>query len=264
MPTPRFDKLINELGRAGVHALFPNDFEFYMVMLELVDSEGQTVDFLAFPVAPERITYDNNKLVNIKKSLGGITSLDTESFNPKNIQLAGTFGRKLKLLIGKPPTSTENNYKSTGGGIYGKIQSAALQIKQSTFDVELKTGYGTLKILESIIDKSSGLDTNNEPFRLFLYNPTLNHSFLVKCKKMSFTQDYSSNMLWNYSLDLVAIADVQSLRDQAKEGLDEMGSKSNNKKGDAASNQIKKNKTDLNRQKQLSRNKKKYGTPKFT
>lgn len=237
MPNERFDKLVNKIGRAGVHALFPNDFELYMMFLELVDSKGQTLDFLTFPVNPTRISYDNTKIVNIKKSLGGISAIDTETFTPKTISLSGSFGRKFKLLLGKPPTSAENSYRSTEGGIYGKVQSKALQVKEKSFDVKLKTGYGTLKILESMIDKSSGLDLNGEPFRLFLYNPTLNQSFLVKCTKLNFTQDYQNNMLWNYNIDFVAIAETKSLRDQAKEGLSDLKTKHLTKKGDTGAKQ---------------------------
>jgi len=219
----RHDKLVQEIGRAGVHALFPNDFEFYMIMLELVDSIGKTIDFLAFPVAPEKLNYEDPRLVNIKKSLGGISSLDTETFAPKTITMSGTFGRKFKLLIGKPTTSAENNAKSSDSGFFEKEISEGLNIKRQVFDPKYKTGYGVLKILESIVNKSSGLDLNGEPYRLYLYNPSLNHSFLVKINKFTMSQDKNnSNMMWRYDLMMTAIAPIQSLRDKAKEELSDL------------------------------------------
>lgn len=244
MPNPRHDKLLQELGRAGVHALFPNDFEYYMMILELVDSEGATVDFLAFPVAPENFTHENPKLVSIKKSIGGISALDTETFTPRTITLSGTFGRKFKLLLSKPTTSAENAARSTDGGVFGKIVNEGLQIKRQAFDPKIKTGYGTLKILESIVDKASGLDLNNEPFRLYFYNPSLNHSYLVKVNKFTASQNRdNSNMLWRYDLVMTAIAEVESLRDQAKKELKDLTKTDKlTNKGKKAGGQIKKRK----------------------
>jgi hypothetical protein len=223
MPNPRHDKLVQEIGRAGVHALFPNDFEYYMVILELVDSLGSTVDFLAFPVAPERYMHEDPGLVNIKKTLGGISALDTETFRPKTITMSGTFGRKFKLLLSKPVTNAENAVRSTDGGLFGKVVNKGMQIKSTAFDPKLKTGYGTLKILESIVDKSHGLDNDNEPFRLYLYVPALNHSWLVKVNKFAANQDRtSSNMMWRYDLTMTAIAQIDSLVDKAKEELSDL------------------------------------------
>lgn len=241
MPNPRHGQLIERLGRAGVHALFPNDFELYLITLELVDSVGATVDFLSFPVNPERLTHEDQKLTNIKKSLGGISALDTETFTPKIITMSGTFGRKFKLLLSKPTTSEENAARSSDGGVFGNIVQDGLQIKRQIFDPKIKTGYGTLKILESIIDKSKGLDLNNEPFRLYLYNPALGHSYLVKANKFTASQDRnSSNMLWKYDIMLTAIAPIENLRDKSKEELsDSTDSDKLNKNGDKLSNDIK-------------------------
>lgn len=237
MPNPRYEKLVKTIGKAGMHALFPNDFEFYMIILELVDSEGATVDFLSFPVSPEKIMYENIKLTNIKKSMGGVSVLGTETFVPKNISMSGTFGRKLKLLLSKPTTSEENAARSIDAGVFENAKQSGLQIKSQVFNPKLKTGYGAFKLLEGIVDKSSGLDLNNEPFKLFLYNPTLNHSFLVAVNKLVATQDYgSSNMMWKYDLSLTAIAPVTNLRDSSKEEISDITEIDRmNKKGDIAS-----------------------------
>ena len=223
MPNQRYNDLVSAIGKAGVHSLFPNDFELYIMTLELVDSQGATIDFLSFPVNPERFTYEDPALVNIKKSLGGISALDTETFNPKMITMSGTFGRRLRLLI-SPPSSTEiNSERSTDGGVYGNIADSGLQIKTEAFDARLKTGYGTLKILESIVEKSKGLDSNNEPFRLYFYNPTLNHNFLVKITKFSAMQDRTnSNILWRYDIAMTAIAPLANLRDRVREELGDL------------------------------------------
>lgn len=204
-------RYVTDIGRAGINALFPNDFEYYAITLELTDSKGNTVDYLTFPVSPEGIDFNETSLVNIKKTLGGITALDTPSFIPKKYTLTGTFGRKLRLLLSKATTSDQ----STSQGVYDKIQSG-LQIKTSVLNAKIKTGYGATKMLEAIIKKSSGLDQYNRPMRLYLYNPTLNHNFLVKNNGLLLHQDrQSTNMMWKYTLNLTAIAPVDRLKSDA-------------------------------------------------
>jgi hypothetical protein len=50
-----FRGLIENVGKASVHALFPDEFELYLMALELTDSNGNLIDYLAFPVMPESI-----------------------------------------------------------------------------------------------------------------------------------------------------------------------------------------------------------------
>jgi len=255
MANLRHDKLIQEIGRAGVHALFPNDFEYYMIILELVDSAGKTIDFFPFPVSPERYMYEDPSLVNIKKTLGGISSLDTETFRPKLINMSGTFGRKFKLLLSKPVTSAENASRSSDGGVFGNIKSKGLQVKQQVFDPKLKTGFGALKILESITSKSHGLDINNEPLKLYLYAPALNHRFLVKVNKFSASQDRtSSNMMWKYDLSLTAIAEIDSLIERAKDDLTELTNQDKlNNKGDEIARSTRAQRKELRRSNRFDR-----------
>lgn len=200
---------ISKIGRAGAHALFPNDFEYYAVTLEVVDSDNQTVEFLTFPVTPAAIEYDDVKIVNVKKTLGGITALDTESFTPKHIAISGTFGRQLRLLIG-PGSSNP-----AGAG----IRDTGLDVKTSVLSAKLKTGYGSTKVLERIITLSSQVDKYNKPNRLYLYIPPLGHSFLVKATKFTLNQDYSSsNMMWKYSMQLTALSSIENLGEQSEAG----------------------------------------------
>lgn len=201
---------VTDIGRAGVNALFPNDFEYYAITLELTDSKGKTIDYLTFPVSPEAIDYSETSLVNIKKTLGGITSLDTPTFIPKKYNLTGNFGRKLRLLLSNAETSSSD--QSASKGVFDKLQNG-LQIKTSILNAKIKTGYGATKLLEAIITKSSGLDQYNRPVKLYLYNPALNHNFLVKSNGLTFHQDrQTSNMMWKYTLNLTAIAPVDRLK----------------------------------------------------
>lgn len=204
--------LMTTVGKAGVHAMFPNDFEYYAVSLELTDSKGDTVEYLTFPVSPESMSYDNQSLVNIRKTMSGISVLDNETMQVKGIELTGTFGRKFKILSntdivrsGTEGTS-EGFFKTLGNG-------GGMKVKDTTFNPKLKTGYGTTKVLEAIIEKSKTLDEFNRPHKLFLYNPTLGHNWLVKVNSIKLMQDRtSSNMLWKYNMQLTAIAPMESAR----------------------------------------------------
>ena len=209
---------LREAGKAAINAVLPNDFEYYVVTLELTDSKGRTVEYLTFPVNPSTIAYDSVKLTNIKKSMGGVTALDTESYYPEKISLSGMFGRKLRILI-SPPTGSSDSIQSSSKGVFDTLKTDGLQIKTAVLDAKLKTGYGTTKILESIVRKSSSLDEYNKPNRLYLYIPPLGHSFLIKINSFQMNQEYpASNMLWRYSLSLTTLAKVSDISDENDRG----------------------------------------------
>jgi len=189
--------------------------------LELVDSNGKTIDYLTFPVPPEQMTYDDVKVANIKKTLGGVTSLDTETFIPVTLQMQGTFGRKFRIMLSPPHISDViDAEKASIKGYFDKPGRGSVDIKTPVFIPFVKTGYGAIKLLESMIDKSSGLGDDNKPLRLYLYNPALGHRFLVKANSLQISQDKnSSNMLWRYSLTLTAIAPLDRLRELNSKSL---------------------------------------------
>lgn len=208
-----FPKKITELaidiGKAGVNALFPNEFEYYAVTLELTDSQGNTIEYLTFPVSPESMSYDNTTMSNVKKSMSGVSALDNETFNPRRIEVTGTFGRKFKILLNNELGDFDlQNYDDTSAkGVFKTTKANAMNIKEAVFNPKLKTGYGTLKILEAIVEKSKGFDKHNQSHKLYLYNPALGHNWLVKVDSINFSQDRtSSNMLWKYNMQLTAIA----------------------------------------------------------
>jgi len=212
--------LVADLGRASLHALMPNDFEYYMVALELTDSDDNTIDYLSFPVSPKSLEIIDPEITNIKKSAGGVVAISTPTFIPKPIVLTGTFGRKLKLLLSQGLATsfsalkfsvTKGVYKKTGAG------SKSMSVKVGSFDLSVKTGYGVTKVLQAICDKSTMLDDKNQPMRLYFYNPMFNESYLVKKEELKFNQETGqSNMLWQYNLRLRAIAPLEEIRDTSK------------------------------------------------
>jgi hypothetical protein len=199
--------IIRSVGRAGASALFPNDIEYYAITIELVDSKGTTVDYLTFPVNPDLFTYDDQSLVTIRKTLGGVTSLNTSSFVPKSIVISGTFGRSFKLLLSP---SLQNNDSILTGNI---TSERGLTLKSNILNASLKSGYGTIKVLERILVKSKELDNYNNPYSLYLYAPLVGHNFIVEYNDFVLKQDFaSSNMIWKYNIQLTAIAPLTQSR----------------------------------------------------
>jgi len=214
--------LIADIGKASLHALMPNDFEYYVVALELTDLDDNTIDYLLFPVTPAAIDIIDPELTNIKKSAGGVVAISTPTFVPKPITLSGTFGRKLRLLLSASLglTSFSAIKLSTSSGLYKKSSAKGVGIRSAQFDAAIKTGYGVTKVLQSICDKSTMLDDKNLPLRLYFYNPTFGESYLVKKNEVKFSQEKGqSNMLWQYNLKLTAIAPLDQIRSESRGNL---------------------------------------------
>lgn len=212
MPT-QVRQVINNIvgngGKALLNALHPNEFEYYAVTLELIDSQGKTIDYLTFPVTPRMMDYTYNSAVTVRRNVGGVTALDTPSFVPAKYTISGSFGRNLKILIDKSITDID----STAQGKMSKLDQG-LNLVPSILNAKIKTGYGTLKLLEAIVDKSSGLDKYNKPYKLFLYNPALGHSFLVKVISFNPNQEWdTSNMVWQYQIVMTTIAPLDKIVD---------------------------------------------------
>jgi len=202
----QYFQLFNTIGRAGLHALFPEDFEFYMVSFELVDFDGKVVDFLIFPIMPDVLSDSETNIVNVKKTAGGITTLNTATFIPRSVHLAGNFGRRFKFLIGR------------NAGVDATAVRFSPNIKN--FSNQIKTGYGTTKVLEKILDLSKKVDSKGRPFRLHFYNLAFGKSYVVKVMSQDFKQAFpDSNMIWNYEINLMAIAPLAGIKRDLKTSL---------------------------------------------
>tara|TARA_R110000787_G_scaffold10111_15_gene34712 strand:- start:817 stop:1461 length:645 start_codon:yes stop_codon:yes gene_type:complete len=182
-----------------------------MIALELVNHAGDPIDYLAFPVMPSELKRMKQELTTIKNTMGGIVSLSTKKFIPIQFSLSGTFGRMFRVVLrGSNLTFAGLRYSSLNGVFKkGQINGGT---KSPQFNTSLKTGYGVTKVLESILEKSTGLDQNNKPFRLYFYNPAFNESYMIKVVNSQFSQDeQDSNMMWKYSLSFAAIAPLEDI-----------------------------------------------------
>lgn len=206
----RYSQLNNVIGKKAVSALYPNDFELYITALELVDSKKNTKAYFLFPIQPFSISTSYTPIQNIKKTVGGITVLNTETFSPTDTTLQGNFGRKFKFLIGKELV----NFSSI---LLTPDQEQKSFVQE--FDPSIKTGYGCIKVLEKIIKTSNTLDENKKPYSLYLYNLAIGQNYLVKIPSLSFSQNQENNMIWSYSMNIKSLIEVEKIRDVSQRSL---------------------------------------------
>ena len=219
------------LGRAAAHAVFPNDFEYYMCALELVNSKGRAAEYFVFPVNPESINVSSSPLTSITKTVGGVSVMKTSTFIPEDVQMSGTFGRKLRALIGSNFVAIDQLEFSTKGGVYQK-KYGGKTLRVPSINPGVKSGYGSTKILQAIVDKSTALDRFNNPYRLFFYCSALNFNRLVEVQNLTLTQDKtSSNRMWKYNLKLKTIAPLDQLKKSERANLIKMTAFDNLQKG---------------------------------
>lgn len=187
---------IREIGRAGLHAIAPDDFEYYACTFELIDSQGRIEDIFHFPVMPTEISVGRQSLVSIQKTGKAYMSQFNDSFVGRNINLGGTFGRRFRLLVSRGIGSNITDADNPASGY---------------LDLNVKTGYGAVKLLEKIIESSQKLDSYGNPKLLVFYNSTLNHNHLVEVLDFNLNQSMESNMMWNWNIQIKALADIDGL-----------------------------------------------------
>lgn len=201
-----------EIGRAALHALYPNDFEFYSVALELVDSQGNTVDYFIWPINPKEIKESQPEITNIRKTIGGVNVLKNSTFNPRTISIRGNFGRDFVALLGGQEFVFAGFGVSIRNGKFTIDKPDFLSNPVPQFSTFIKTGYGCVKLLESIKNKSRGVDEWNKPYSLYFYNPILGNNYQVEFKDFTpFQEERMANMIPSYNLTMVAVASLDSV-----------------------------------------------------
>lgn len=206
----QFVSKLGVLGKAGLNALYPNDFELYIFALELVNSKGDTEEYFIFPVNPTSFEESSQSNTTIIKTMGGVATLNSETFNPVDIIMSGTFGRRFKMLIGGDMIDFSALSYSTKSGMFN-ANKIGQKFKTSIFNSRIKSGYGSCKVLQSIINKSHSLDQFNKPYSLYLYNLALGNNYLIRALNLTFKQDMSSSGIWNYTMQLKGLGTLESI-----------------------------------------------------
>jgi len=213
----RFNERLGDLGSAAMHALFPNDFEYYLFALELVNSAGDSVEYFTFPVTPQSVEEVKREITNVRKSMGGVNVIKNPSFVPREINIIGDFGRVFKVVINSQRVEFSGLRFSTNNGFFKKPNPGQISRPTPVFSSFAKTGYGCVKIIEAIREKSKQLDEFNKPYGLYCYNPILGNNYQVEFVSMTHRQDKeSNNMIPRYNIQLIATAPLESLLSSRK------------------------------------------------
>lgn len=199
----RLVETYSTIGKAYLNAAFPNEVELYILSFEVIDQDSKTVKYFTFPVMPSSFDETQEYPHTIKKTVGGTVVLSTVTFTPVSISIAGTFGRKFKILLGEKYQDIIQTFQEDEGKFTRK---STLTGVQSFFDERIKSGYGCCKILEEICTYSSRIDARGRPYQIIFHNPSLGNSYIVKVENLHFSMSESSNMIWNYSLSLTGVS----------------------------------------------------------
>ena len=202
---------IAQIGRAAFNSLYPKEFEYYLFALELVDSQGATVDYFSFPILPDQLKEVHREVTNVKKTLGGVSVIKNPTFVPRSINLSGTFGKKLKILIGGNNVTFAGFRFSVNSGKFKITPPGKLEDVFPVFSSFTKTGYGCIKIIEAMKDKSVGLDPFGKPYSLLCHNPIIGNSYQVEILEFEHQQDSDrNNTIPRYTLAMMAVAPLEA------------------------------------------------------
>lgn len=193
---------VNRLGtqiassseRLALNALYPDEFEFYMITLELVNDSDQTLEYFTFPINPSSIVKSQPYLKQIDRNYGIIVVNKSGKFVPQDLSIRGSFGRQFKYV------SREQTFD---------IASIQWLPDKNEFNHNYKSGYGCFKIVQKICDEADVLD-DGKARKLFLHNLALGESYLVEVIDFTGDQNEGSNMIWNYDLRLRILTKITS------------------------------------------------------
>lgn len=194
----------NSASRAALQTLYPNEFEYYLCTIELLDSNNlETLEYLSFPIMPSNLRISENKIQSTTKTTEGIVVLENDSFVPKSITFGGNFGRRLKLV------DTQLSLPESNENVNGSLSKKGF-IKKNIFNNSIKTGYGAVKVLERILENSSQ-SHNGKPTILVFHCYAYNISYIVQLINFNVSQSKQSNMIWEYNVNFTAVAPINEI-----------------------------------------------------
>lgn len=192
-----------------LNSLYPKEFELYMLSLELTTFDDSPIDYLTFPVNPDSLTKVEPKIKDISRSYGAVIVTKTDTFVPQDLVIRGNFGKSFKFLSreNSAVAGIVNIFKGMVPGFNGELSKY------------WKSGYGCLKVLQSIVQDSDKMD-NGKPRRLYLHNFMLGESYLVEVLNFQIDNNVQRNMIWEYELRLKILTPINvSTGERIKSGL---------------------------------------------
>ena len=198
--------VVDTLGRAALHAMAPDNFEYYMCSLELIDCQSNQVGFISFVVMPNNISESVSPIQTQVKTKGGLVTMFNDTFAPVNISIQGTFGRRFRLVTGVV-NPADKRWAGWGNFFNGNLGKAMFGIETAYL-----SGYGLTKVMKYILERATKLDSNGKPYVLIFNNYAFNTSYVVDVVNSTFNQSTDNNMLWYYDIQLKGIAPGESVR----------------------------------------------------
>lgn len=203
-------------GAATLHAKHPEEFEYYAIAFELLDSRNEREMFLLFPVMPDSINDSEKSINSVQKTAGGVVITNNSTFVPFPIRLSGSFGRKFRLVSGledNVKTNFQTDYFGTAVYVPGNSMSnmTVSNRKDDKFSHLVKSGYGLTKLLRKMYRASFKLDDNGGMRKLLYYNLALNEAYVIEPEGLDLYQNREMNMIWSYNLSFQAVAPVNKL-----------------------------------------------------
>jgi hypothetical protein len=198
-------------GRTLLHAMQPDNFEYYLCSLELVDDpqdggSSSQIAVLPFTVMPDNMVTSKTQIMSQNKTIRGLNLLHNSGFTPFDINLQGSFGRKLRFFWGKDvPERLRDRIVTTQDSLSGyENTSSNAAVGGNKFLI--KTGYGQAKLLEKMIEMSWQTTSINKSLYLIFRNYAWNQHVYVEVLNHAYSQTIERNAIWNYSLNMRAIA----------------------------------------------------------
>ena len=194
------------IGESALHMLSPDNYEYYMCSLELIDCQSNQVGFISFVVMPNNISESVSPIQTQVKTKGGLVTMFNDTFAPVNISIQGTFGRRFRLVTGVV-NPADKRWSGWGNFFNGNLGKAMFGIETAYL-----SGYGLTKVMKYILERATKLDSNGKPYVLIFNNYAFNTSYVVDVVNSTFNQSTDNNMLWYYDIQLKGIAPGKSVR----------------------------------------------------
>lgn len=187
---------VNGVHRNVLNSIYPREFEAYFVSLELTDSNDNIEEYFTFPINPNFISKTEPRTKSIERTFDKVIVNKSDRFTPQDLVLKGNFGRDFKILIRYKEEVTFNS-----------ILSKTTMFTEDEFSNTIKSGYGSLKVLQSILERAES-SVNTNPKKLYFHNYLLGESYLVEVIDFNLDQSIQTNMMWNYIIRLKIISPI--------------------------------------------------------
>ncbi len=200
------------------------------------------MDFFSWPILPDEIRENHQEITKVRKTIGGIYVLKNSTFTPRQISMRGNFGRRFKILLNGNQVTLAGFSLSQQNGKFNISAPNFLGQNITQFSSFAKTGYGCIKVIESIKEKSKKIDEYGKPYSLYFYNPILGNNYQVEVDIFSHMQDKDQhNMLPAYSLQMTAVAQLDTIvgRTNIKSALKNLGMGTLQKKANSIASNLK-------------------------